>query len=86
MLLFTPQKQNLLLHIANKLLKKKKRSPTASNFQTPIIHSQLRVLKKSFEIDMITLFSEFKYAKNKDKRKTYQTTFDQKEKDRVKRK
>ena len=35
---------------------------------------------------MVALFNEFKFAKNKDKRKTYQTTFDQKEKDHVKRK
>ena len=35
---------------------------------------------------MVALFNEFKSVKNKDKRKTYQTTFDQKEKDRVKRK
>ena len=35
---------------------------------------------------MIALFNEFKSAKNKDKRKTYQTTFDQKEKYHVKRK
>ena len=37
-------------------------------------------------MDMVALFNEFKSAKNKDKIKTYQTTFDQKEKDRVKRK
>ena len=67
-------------------MKKKKRSPTASDFQIPIIHSQLRVLNKSFEIDMITLVNEFKFAKKKYKRKTYQTIFDQKEKDCVKRK
>ena len=35
---------------------------------------------------MVALFNEFKYVKNKDKRKTYQTTFDQKEKDCVKKK
>ena len=62
------------------------RFPTTSDFQTPIIHSQLRVLNKSYEIDMIAVFNEFKSAKNKDKRKSYQTTFDQKEKDHVKRK
>ena len=61
-------------------------SLTASDFQTPIIDSQLQVLNKSFEMDMVALFNEFKSAKNKDKRKTFQTTFDQKEKDRVKRK
>ena len=37
-------------------------------------------------MDMVALFNEFKSAKNKDKIKTYQTTFDKKEKDRVKRK
>ena len=61
-------------------------SPTASDFQIPIIHSQLIILNKSFENDMIAFFNEFKSAKTKDKRKTYQTTFNQKEKDRVKRK
>ena len=35
---------------------------------------------------MIALFDKFKFAKNKDKRKSYHATFDQKEKDRVKRK
>ena len=61
-------------------------SPIVSDFQTPIINSKLRVLNKNFEIDMVALFDEFKFAKNKEKRKTDQTTFDQKEKDRVKRK
>ncbi|KAL4610867.1 hypothetical protein ACB092_08G083300 [Castanea dentata] len=56
-------------------------SPTASDFQTTIIDSQLRVLSKNFEIDMVALFDEFKSANNKAKRKTYQTTFDQKEKE-----
>ena len=35
---------------------------------------------------MVALFDEFKYAKNKEKRKTYHAIFEQKEKDRVKRK
>ena len=61
-------------------------SPTASDFQTLIIHGQPRILNKAFEIDMIALFDKFKFAKNKDKRKSYHATFDQKEKDRVKRK
>ena len=61
-------------------------SPTASDFQTPIIDNQLRVLNKGFDIDMISLFNEFKFAKNREKRKIYQTTFAQKEKDHVKRK
>ena len=61
-------------------------SPTASDFQTLIIHSQPRILNKAFEIDMIALFDKFKFAKNKDKRKSYHATFDQKEKDHVKRK
>ena len=59
---------------------------TTSDFQTLIIHSQPRILNKAFEIDMIALFDKFKFAKNKDKRKSYHATFDQKEKDRVKRK
>ena len=54
-------------------------SLTASDFQTPIIDSQLWVLNKSFEMDMVALFNEFKSAKSKGKRKTYQTTFYQKE-------
>ena len=56
------------------------------HFQTPIIHIQLRVLNKSYIIDMVALFDEFKSAKNKEKRKSYHATFDQKEKDRAKRK
>ena len=43
-------------------------------------------MNKGFEIDMISLFNEFKSTKNREKRKIYQTTFTQKEKDRVKRK
>ena len=35
---------------------------------------------------MIVLFDEFKSAKNKEKRKSYHATFEQKEKDHVKRK
>ena len=35
---------------------------------------------------MVALFDEFKYAKNKEKRKTYHAIFEQKEKDRIKRK
>ena len=66
-------------------------SPSASNFQTvetPVFQSQLRVLNafdKNFEIDMVSLFNEFIFAKNRDKRKYYQSTFAQSEKDRVKR-
>ena len=37
-------------------------------------------------MDMVSLFNEFFYAKNRDKRKYYQSTFTQSEKDRVKRK
>ena len=59
---------------------------TTLNFQTPIIHSQLRVLNKAFIIDMVALFDEFKSTKNKEKRKSYHATFEQKEKDCVKRK
>ena len=73
-------------HVIEEKEETKSGSSTASDFQTPIINSQLRVLNKSFEVDMVALFNEFKSAKNKDKRKTFQTTFDQKEKDRVKRK
>ena len=32
---------------------------TSPDFQTPIIHSQLRVLNKAFVIDMVALFDEF---------------------------
>ena len=35
---------------------------------------------------MVASFDEFKFAKNKEKRKSYHATFDQKEKDRAKRK
>jgi len=49
---------------------------TALNFQTPIIHSQLRVINKAFVIDMVALFNEFKSAKNKEKRKSYHATFE----------
>ena len=35
---------------------------------------------------MVSLFDEFKYAKNKEKRKTYHAIFEQKEKDCFKRK
>ena len=59
-------------------------APTAPDFQTPIIYSQLRVLNKDFVIDMVALFDEFKFAKNKEKAKSYHATFEQKEKDRVK--
>ena len=34
-------------------------SPTTLDFQTPLIHSQLRVLNKAFVIDMVALFDEF---------------------------
>ena len=61
-------------------------SPTTLDFQTPLIHSQLRVLNKAFVIDMVALFDEFSSAKNKEKRKSCHATFEQKEKDHVKRK
>ena len=35
---------------------------------------------------MVALFGEFKSVKNKEKRKSYHATFEQKEKDHVKRK
>ena len=37
--------------------------------------SQLRVLNESFEIDMVSLYNEFVFAKNRDKSKYYQSTF-----------
>ena len=67
-------------------------SPSFFDFQNdeaPIFPNQLRVLNvldESFEIDMVSLDNEFISAKNKDKRKYYQSTFAQSEKDRVKRK
>ena len=42
---------------------------TATDFQTPIIHSQLRVLNKAFVIDMVALFDEFKSTKKKQGKK-----------------
>ena len=59
------------------------KSPTDPDFQSPIIetpvfHSKLRVLNvlnKIFEIDMVSLYNEFISAKNRDKRKYYQSTF-----------
>ena len=48
----------------------------ALDFQTPIIHSQLRVSNKAFIIDMVASFDEFKSAKNKEKRKSYHATFE----------
>ena len=67
-------------------------SPSFSDFQndeTPVYQSQLRVLNalnESFEIDTVSLDNEFASAKNKDKRKYYQSTFAQSKKDHVKRK
>ena len=66
--------------------------PSNSNFppiENPIYQNQLRVLKvldESFEMEMVSLFKELMLAKNRDKRKYYQSTFTQSEKDRVKRK
>ncbi|KAL0008264.1 hypothetical protein SO802_009766 [Lithocarpus litseifolius] len=77
---------------ANEEEETKSVSPSNSDFQTvepPIFQSQLRVLtslNKSFEIDMVSLINKFISAKNRDKRKYYQSTFAQSEKDRVKRK
>ena len=63
-------------------------SPSFFDFQTtvetPVFESQLRVLNvlnESFEIDMVSLYNEFMLAKNRDKRKYYQSTFAQSEKD-----
>ena len=68
-------------------------TPSFSDFQTnveaPVFESQLRVLNvlnDDFEIDMVSLYYEFMLAKNRDKRKYYQSTFTQSEKDQVKRK
>ena len=68
-------------------------SPSFSDFQTNVetlvFESQLRVLNvlnKNFEIDIVALYNEFIFAKNRDKRKYYQSTFAQSEKDHVKRK
>ena len=58
-------------------LETKSMSPFASDFQnveTPVFQSQLRVLNvlnENFEIDMVSLFNEFIFAKNRDKRKYY---------------
>ena len=54
--------------------------------KNPVFQSQLRVLNESFEMDMVSLYNEFISAKNRDKRKYYQSTFPHSEKDRVKRK
>ena len=68
-------------------------SPSFSDFQTnvetPVFESQLKVLNvldENFETDMVAFYNEFIFAKNKDKREYYQSTFAQFEKDRVKRK
>ena len=48
------------------------------HIENPVFQNQLRVLKilnESFEIDMVSLFKEFMLAKNRDKRKYYQSTF-----------
>ena len=61
-------------------------SPSGSNFppiENLAFQNQLwvlNVLNESFEIDMVSLFNEFIYAKNRDKRKYYQSTFAQSEK------
>ena len=44
-------------------------SPTASDFQAPIIYSQLIVLNRPFDIDMVALFNEYRFAKEKKKKK-----------------
>ena len=61
-------------------------SPSISDFppiETPYYPNQLRVLNvlnESFEMDMVSLYNEFISAKNRDKRKYYQSTFTQSEK------
>ena len=66
--------------------------PSDSDFppiENPIYQNQLRVLTildENFEIDMDFLYNEFMLTKNRNKRKYFQSTFAQFEKDRVKRK
>ena len=60
---------------------------TATDFQTSIIHSQLRVVNNAFVIDKLYLMSlNLQKTKKKKKRNSYHATFKQKEKDHVKRK
>ena len=67
-------------------------SPSISNFppiEIPDYQKQLRVLNvldENFEFDMVSLYNEFMLAKNINKIKSFQNTFAQSEKDRVKRK
>ena len=80
---------NLPLHITNLC---KSICPSDSDFppiETPNYVKQLRVLTvldENFEIDMVSLYNEFMLAKNRNKRKYFQSIFAQSEKDRVKRK
>ena len=66
--------------------------PSYSDFppiENPIYQNQLRVLTildENFEIDIVFLYNEFMLTKNRNKRKYFQSTFAQFEKDRVKRK
>ena len=66
--------------------------PSNSDFppiENPVYQNQLRfltILDENFEIDMVSLYNEFMLAKNRNKRKYFQCTFAQSEKDRVKRK
>ena len=66
--------------------------PSNSNFppiETPNYVKQLRVLTvldENFEVDMVSLYNEFMLAKNRNKRKYFQSNFVSSEKDRVKRK
>ena len=57
--------------------------------ENPVYQNQLRaltILDENFEIDMVSLYNEFMLAKNRNKRKYFQSIFAQSEKDRVKRK
>ena len=57
--------------------------PSVSDFppiETPDYPNQLRVLNESFEIDMVSLYNEFVFVKNRDNSKYYQSTFAKSEK------
>ena len=61
-------------------------SPTAFDFATPIIHSQLTVINTTFNLNLVALHDDYKYAKNKEKRKWYHAAFDGNERSCIKRK
>lgn len=55
-------------------------SLTTSDMVDSICHSQLSVVNKTFEIDLITLYNEYSFVKNCNKRNSYHTTFSDQEK------